>query len=152
MLSGVRMVPGEVPGRRWFKSMDILDSLLWDRLEMEPPSFRRELRDADKPSPSGRREDGEERGGWFKRKRAFWEVIRDAKSCSRELKMCLYTCLGMGNRKETRKKAELKEIQNIVGTKKYAMQGQGQNIAVKMMITQCIMGKNQISKPLSVQE
>lgn len=104
VLRGVGMGLCAVPGRRWFSSMETLESLLWDRLEIEPPSFRRELRDADKPSPSERREDGEERGGWFKRKEAFWEVIRDAEACNKAMRTCSSACLGMGNREETRKK------------------------------------------------
>lgn len=48
--------------------METRESLLWDRLEIEPPSFRSELRDADKPSPSKRIEVGKETGGWFKNK------------------------------------------------------------------------------------
>lgn len=106
VLRGVGTGLGKVPGRRWFSSMETLESLLWDRLEMEPPSFRRELREVDKPSPRERREDGEERGGWFKRKGEFWEVIRDAEACSTAMRTCLNVWLGLGNRKETGGKKE----------------------------------------------
>lgn len=66
--TGLGKVPCPGPGRRWFRSMETRESLLWDRLEIEPPNFRRELREVDKPSPSKRREDGEERGGGLKGK------------------------------------------------------------------------------------
>lgn len=101
--TGLGEVPWPGPGRRWFRSMETRESLLWDKLEMEPPSFRRELRDADKPSPSKRREDGQERGGWFKRKGTFREIIMEAEACSRDMGTCSNAYLGMGNRKGTKK-------------------------------------------------
>lgn len=104
VLCGVGMGLGEVPwlglGRKWFRSMETRESLLWDRLEMEPPSFRRELRDADKPSPIKIRREGEENGGGLKRKGAFWEVTRNAEACSRKMRTWSSACLGMVNRKE----------------------------------------------------
>lgn len=49
--------------------------------------------------------------------------MRDVKACKSKMRMCSSACLGMGNRKEKKRKEGLKDIQNVsCGDGKYAMQ------------------------------